>query len=44
MQALLEDLHSSDEDLLGVSVLLVDDDARNILPLAAYWNGAACGC
>ncbi|MBZ7927522.1 HAMP domain-containing protein [Ensifer adhaerens] len=35
MQALLEDLHSSDEDLLGVSVLLVDDDARNIFALSS---------
>jgi HAMP domain-containing protein/CheY-like chemotaxis protein/signal transduction histidine kinase len=34
-QAMLEDLHSSDEDLLGETVLLVDDDARNIFALSS---------
>ena len=29
-QRMLERLHSSDEDLVGQKVLLVDDDARNI--------------
>jgi CheY-like chemotaxis protein len=34
-QRLLERLHSSDEDLIGRSVLLVDDDARNIFALSS---------
>jgi CheY-like chemotaxis protein len=34
-QAMLERLHSSDEDLLGRTVLLVDDDARNIFALSS---------
>ncbi|WP_405030092.1 HAMP domain-containing protein [Neorhizobium sp. 2083] len=34
-QALLEELHSSDEDLIGETVLLVDDDARNIFALSS---------
>jgi CheY-like chemotaxis protein len=34
-QRMLERLHSSDEDLLGKSVLLVDDDARNIFALSS---------
>jgi len=34
-QRLLERLHSSDEDLIGRAVLLVDDDARNIFALAS---------
>jgi len=34
-QRLLERLHSSDEDLIGRTVLLVDDDARNIFALAS---------
>jgi CheY-like chemotaxis protein len=34
-QAMLEDLHSSDEDLFGETVLLVDDDARNIFALSS---------
>jgi CheY-like chemotaxis protein/signal transduction histidine kinase len=34
-QSLLEELHSSDEDLLGETVLLVDDDARNIFALSS---------
>ncbi|WP_075292856.1 HAMP domain-containing protein [Pararhizobium arenae] len=34
-QTLLEELHSSDEDLLGETVLLVDDDARNIFALSS---------
>jgi CheY-like chemotaxis protein/signal transduction histidine kinase/HAMP domain-containing protein len=34
-QALLERLHSSDENLLGRTVLLVDDDARNIFALSS---------
>jgi hypothetical protein len=32
---LLERLHSSDEDLVGKTVLLVDDDARNIFALSS---------
>jgi CheY-like chemotaxis protein len=34
-QKMLEQLHSSDEDLLGRTVLLVDDDARNIFALSS---------
>ncbi|MBB4442713.1 MULTISPECIES: HAMP domain-containing protein [Rhizobium] len=34
-QATLQDLHNSDEDLVGESVLLVDDDARNIFALSS---------
>jgi HAMP domain-containing protein/CheY-like chemotaxis protein/signal transduction histidine kinase len=34
-QRMLERLHSSDEDLVGKKVLLVDDDARNIFALSA---------
>jgi hypothetical protein len=34
-QRMLERLHSSDEDLLGQTVLLVDDDARNIFALSS---------
>jgi CheY-like chemotaxis protein len=34
-QRLLERLHSSDEDLIGRTVLLVDDDARNIFALSS---------
>ncbi len=34
-QKMLERLHSSDEDLAGKSVLLVDDDARNIFALSS---------
>jgi CheY-like chemotaxis protein len=34
-QRMIERLHSSDEDLLGQSVLLVDDDARNIFALSS---------
>ncbi|WP_371274248.1 HAMP domain-containing protein [Ensifer sp. OV372] len=34
-QTMLEELHSSDEDLLGEAVLLVDDDARNIFALSS---------
>jgi CheY-like chemotaxis protein len=34
-QAMLEELHSSDEDLFGETVLLVDDDARNIFALSS---------
>ncbi|WP_113544755.1 MULTISPECIES: HAMP domain-containing protein [unclassified Ensifer] len=34
-QTMLEKLHSSDEDLLGEAVLLVDDDARNIFALSS---------
>jgi HAMP domain-containing protein/CheY-like chemotaxis protein/signal transduction histidine kinase len=34
-QQLLERLHSSDEDLVGKTVLLVDDDARNIFALSS---------
>ncbi len=35
MQRMLERLHSSDEDLVGRTVLLVDDDARNIFALSS---------
>jgi CheY-like chemotaxis protein len=35
MQSMLERLYSSDEDLLGKTVLLVDDDARNIFALSS---------
>ena len=34
-QAMLNRLHGSDEDLLARSVLLVDDDARNIFALSS---------
>src|SRR5438046_959159 len=34
-QKMLERLHSSDEDLLHRTVLLVDDDARNIFALSS---------
>jgi CheY-like chemotaxis protein len=34
-QEMLERLHSSDEDLVGRKVLLVDDDARNIFALSS---------
>jgi HAMP domain-containing protein/CheY-like chemotaxis protein len=34
-QRMLEQLHSSDESLLGQKVLLVDDDARNIFALSS---------
>ncbi len=34
-QRMLERLYSSDEDLLGKAVLLVDDDARNIFALSS---------
>jgi CheY-like chemotaxis protein len=34
-QKMLERLHGSDEDLLGRTVLLVDDDARNIFALSS---------
>jgi CheY-like chemotaxis protein len=34
-QRLIERLHHSDEDLLGKTVLLVDDDARNIFALSS---------
>ncbi len=34
-QRMLERLNSSDEDLLGKTVLLVDDDARNIFALSS---------
>ena len=32
---MIERLHNSDEDLIGRTVLLVDDDARNIFALAS---------
>jgi CheY-like chemotaxis protein len=34
-QSMLERLHSSDDDLFGKMVLLVDDDARNIFALSS---------
>ena len=34
-QRMIERLHASDEDLIGRSVLLVDDDARNIFALSS---------
>jgi CheY-like chemotaxis protein len=34
-QRMIERLHSSDEDLVGKTVLLVDDDARNIFALSS---------
>ena len=34
-QRMIEHLHSSDEDLVGQTVLLVDDDARNIFALSS---------
>jgi CheY-like chemotaxis protein len=34
-QIMLERLHSSDENLVGQKVLLVDDDARNIFALSS---------
>ena len=34
-QRMIERLHNSDEDLVGRTVLLVDDDARNIFALAS---------
>ena len=34
-QRMLERLHSSDEDLVGRTVLVVDDDARNIFALSS---------
>jgi CheY-like chemotaxis protein len=34
-QRMLDRLHSSDEDLVGRTVLLVDDDARNIFALSS---------
>ncbi|MDB5512963.1 MAG: hybrid sensor histidine kinase/response regulator, partial [Enterovirga sp.] len=34
-QRMIERLHSSDEDLIGRTVLLVDDDARNIFALSS---------
>jgi HAMP domain-containing protein/CheY-like chemotaxis protein/signal transduction histidine kinase len=34
-QAMLQRLHSSDDDLVGRTVLLVDDDARNIFALSS---------
>src|SRR4029434_1015248 len=34
-QRMLERLHSSDEDLVNRSALLIDDDARNIFALSS---------
>src|SRR5207245_3951964 len=34
-QRMIERLHTSDEDLVGKTVLLVDDDARNIFALSS---------
>jgi PleD family two-component response regulator len=39
--AMLERLHSSDEDLVGRKVLVVDDDARNIFALSSVLERAA---
>jgi len=35
LQRMLEKINSSDEDLVGRTVLLVDDDARNIFALSS---------
>jgi CheY-like chemotaxis protein len=43
-QRMLERLHSSDEDLVGRKVLVVDDDARNIFALRACSSAAAWKC
>ena len=40
-QRMLERLYSSDEDLLGKTVLLVDDDARNIFALSSACSSGA---
>ncbi len=40
-QRMLERLHSSDEDLVGRTVLLVDDDARKSSRCRACWSAAA---
>jgi CheY-like chemotaxis protein/nitrogen-specific signal transduction histidine kinase len=37
-QRMLERLNSSDEDLIGRSVLLVDDDARNVFALSSVFE------
>ena len=33
---MIERLHRSDDDLVGKTVLLVDDDPRNIFALSRY--------
>jgi CheY-like chemotaxis protein len=38
-QRMLERLHRSDEDLVGKSVLVVDDDVRNIFALSSVLEG-----
>ena len=40
---MLERLHSSDEDLMRRTVLLVDDDARNIFALSQRARAARHG-
>ena len=42
-QRMLERLHSSDENLVGQKVLLVDDDARNIFALSSRAGAARHG-
>ena len=39
---MLERLNTSDEDLVGRTVLLVDDDARTSSRSPACWNGVVC--
>ncbi|HTS92792.1 MAG TPA: HAMP domain-containing protein, partial [Stellaceae bacterium] len=38
-QRMLENLHQSDEDIVGRTVLLVDDDVRNIFALSSALEG-----
>ena len=40
-QQMLERLHRSDEDLVGKTVLVVDDDVRNIFALSAACSSGA---
>ncbi len=38
---MLERLHRSDDDLVGKTVLVVDDDVRNIFALSAACSSGA---